>query len=68
MNSRDKIKLRNDTKNGIEKYDKYGFKTLNSDSKLDTKNGNPDLNLVMFNTLNNEDTVPRVILKKDELI
>ena len=68
MNSRDKIKLRNDTKNGIEKYDKYGFKTLNSDSKLDTKNGNPDLNLVMFNTLNNEDTVPRVILKKDDII
>ena len=65
MNSRDKIILRNN-KNEIEKYDKYGFKTMNSDSKLDSKNGNP--NLVTFNTLNNENFVPRVLNKDDVIL
>ena len=36
-NSKDKILLRNN-QNGIDKYSKYGFKTMNSDSKLDSKN------------------------------
>ena len=63
LNSRDKI-LRND-KNGIDKYSQYGYKTLNSDSKIDTKTMNVNTNLATFNTLNNEKTTP--ILKKEDV-
>ena len=63
LNSRDKI-LRND-KNGIDKYSQYGYKTLNSDSKIDTKTMNVNTNLATFNTLNNEKTMP--ILKKEDV-
>ena len=63
LNSRDKI-LRND-KNGIDKYSQYGYKTLNSDSKIETKTMNVNTNLATFNTLNNEKTTP--ILKKEDV-
>ena len=53
-NSKDKILLRNN-QNGIDKYSKYGFKTMNSDSKLETKNNFiTTLGKEPFNTLNNE--------------
>ena len=63
--SRDKILLRN-SKNGIDKYNKYGFKTLNSDSKLDSKRNNINANQEVFNTVNNESSV--LNLNKDNII
>ena len=55
-NSKDKILLRNN-QNGIDKYTKYGYKTMNSDSKMELKTINTNINLDAFNTLNNENIV-----------
>ena len=52
-NSRDKIMLRN-KQNGIDKYNKYGFRTMNSDSKLETKTINANVHREDYNTLNAE--------------
>ena len=52
-NSRDKIMLRN-KQNGIDKYNKYGFRTMNSDSKLETKTINANVHREDLNTLNAE--------------
>ena len=61
-NSKDKIvhtyNLRN--QNGI---DKYGFKTMNSDSKIDLRTINP--NMAVTHTLNNE---KRELFNKDNII
>ena len=65
VNSRDKIILRNN-QNGIDKYNKYGFKTLNSDSKLETKNIITKISKEAFNTLNNE--ILKQNLNKDDII
>ena len=64
-NSRDKILLRN-KQNGIDKYNKYGFKTMNSDSKLETKTINTNINKEDLNTLNNE--LLNIITNKDNII
>ena len=52
-NSRDKIMLRN-KQNGIDKYNKYGFRTMNTDSKLETKTINANVHREDYNTLNAE--------------
>ena len=64
-NSKDKIILRN-SHNGIDKYNKYGYKTMNSDSKLELKNNNINLNKEAFNTLNDENL--KLNLNKDNII
>ena len=64
-NSKDKIILRN-SNNGIDKYNKYGYKTMNSDSKLELKNNNINLNKEAFNTLNDENL--KLNLNKDNII
>ena len=66
LSSKDKILLRNN-QNGIDKYTKYGFKTMNSDSKLDSKNNMiTTLSKEPFNTLNNE--ILNQNLNKDNII
>ena len=64
-NSKDKVILRNN-QNGIDKYTKYGYKTMNSDSKIDLKTINNNTNLDSLNTLNNEGL--NKILKKEDVI
>ena len=64
-NSKDKVILRNN-QNGIDKYTKYGYKTMNSDSKIDLKTINNNINLDSLNTLNNEGL--NKILKKEDVI
>ena len=64
-NSKDKVILRNN-QNGIDKYTKYGYKTMNSDSKIDLKTINNNTNLDSLNTLNNE--CLNKILKKEDVI
>ena len=64
-NSKDKVILRNN-QNGIDKYTKYGYKTMNSDSKIDLKTLNNNTNLDSLNTLNNEGL--NKILKKEDVI
>ena len=64
-NSKDKVILRNN-QNGIDKYTKYGYKTMNSDSKIDLKTINNNTNLDSLNTLNNEGL--NKILKKVDVI
>ena len=64
-NSKDKVILRNN-QNGIDKYTKYGYKTMNSDSKIDLKTINNNTNLDSLNTLNNE--ALNKILKKEDVI
>ena len=64
-NSKDKVILRNN-QNGIDKYTKYGYKTMNSDSKIDLKTLNNNTNLDSLNTLNNEGL--NKILKKVDVI
>jgi hypothetical protein len=64
-NSKDKVLLRNN-QNGIDKYTKYGYKTMNSDSKIDLKTINTNINLDAFNTLNSENL--NQITKKDDVI
>ena len=64
-NSKDKVILRNN-QNGIDKYTKYGYKTMNSDSKIDLKTINNNTNLDSLNTLNNEGL--NKILKKEDII
>ena len=64
-NSKDKVLLRNN-QNGIDKYTKYGYKTMNSDSKMELKTINTNINLDAFNTLNNENL--NQITKKDDVI
>ena len=61
-NSKDKVILRNN-QNGIDKYTKYGYKTMNSDSKIDLKTINNNINL---DTLNNENL--NKIIKKEDVI
>ena len=66
LSSKDKILLRNN-QNGIDKYTKYGFKTMNSDSKLDSKNNMiTTLSKEPFNTLNSE--ILNQNLNKDNII
>ena len=64
-NSKDKVILRNN-QNGIDKYTKYGYKTMNSDSKIDLKTINNNTNLDSLNTLNNEGL--NKILKKEDVM
>ena len=64
-NSKDKVILRNN-QNGIDKYTKYGYKTMNSDSKIDLKTINNNTNLDSLNTLNNDNL--NKILKKEDVI
>ena len=64
-NSKDKIILRNN-QNGIDKYTKYGYKTMNSDSKVDLKMINNNIHLDSLNTLNNDNL--NQILKKEDVI
>ena len=65
-NSKDKIILRNN-QNGIDKYAKYGYKTLNSDTKIDLKIINNNINLDSLNTLNN-DNLNHFIKKEDVIL
>ena len=64
-NSRDKIILRNN-QNGIDKYTKYGYKTMNNDSKNDIKTINNNMNFDALNSLNNE--YLNQPLKKEDVI